>query len=167
MLRKRPVENDGHRVGIVPEVAQLVVSVAVVGVHRYQSDLHGGERSLEVLGTVVQVHRNLVLLRHAEIEEELREPVRSTIEVPPGDISAALGDGDHFGLNVGDRLPDVGVVPVRHGLFALIARCLPPSISSPSIIPVTVTFMPDHVGAQPNQGVATPAPTHQSGGPDG
>jgi hypothetical protein len=44
------VEDDGDGVGVRPQVAQLVVAVAVVGVDRDQADLDGGEGGLEVLG---------------------------------------------------------------------------------------------------------------------
>ena len=43
----------------------------------------------------------------------------------PGDVAAALGDGDRVGLHVGHRLPDVCVVPVRH------PRSIPRSASEP------------------------------------
>jgi hypothetical protein len=68
---------------------------------------------------------DLILVRDTEIEEELGQTVCPVIEIPPGDVSASLGDRGHVGLHVGDRLPDVGVVPIRHVLFALIGRCFP------------------------------------------
>ena len=90
-LGERAVEHDRHRVGVVPEIRELVVAVAVVRVDRHEPDLHGAERGLDVLGAVVEVDRDLVLLRHAEIEQELRHPVGPAVEVGPRHVAPTLG----------------------------------------------------------------------------
>ena len=96
-IGERAVEDDGDGVGVLPQVAQLVVAVAVVGVDGHQADLHGGEGGLEVLGRVVEVDRHLVLLRGTEVEQELRDAVGAPVELLPRDVAVALGDGDRFG----------------------------------------------------------------------
>ena len=108
------VEDHGHRVGVVPQVAQLVVAVAVVGVDRDQADFHRGEGALQVLGAVVEVEGHLVLLGHAEVEQELGHAVGPVVELLPADGAAALGHRGQRGLYVCHRLPDVCVIPIRH-----------------------------------------------------
>jgi hypothetical protein len=111
---ERPVEDDGDGVGVRPQVAQLVVAVAVVRVDRDEADLDGGEGGLQVLGAVVEVDRHLVLLYCIQVEQELRDAVGAAVEVAPGHVAPALGDGDGVGLDVSHDLPDVCVVPVAH-----------------------------------------------------
>ena len=77
------VEHDRHGVGVLPQVAQLVVAVAVVGVDGDEADLHGGEGGLEVLGRVVEVDGHLVLVGGAEVEQELRDAVGPAVELAP------------------------------------------------------------------------------------
>jgi hypothetical protein len=113
------VEDDGDGVGVLPQVAQLVVAVAVVRVDRDEADLDGGEGGLQVLGRVVEVDGHLVLLHGAEVEQELRDAVGAAVEVAPGDVAVTLGDGDGVGLDVGHDLPDVCVVPVAHAVASL------------------------------------------------
>ena len=107
-----PVEHHGDGVGVLPQVAQLVVAVAVVGVDRDEPDLDRGEGGLQVLGRVVEVDGHLVLLRGAEVEQELRDAVGAAVELAPGDVAFTLRHGDRLGLYVRHRLPDVCVVPV-------------------------------------------------------
>ena len=111
---ERAMENDCHRVGVLPQIAQLVVAVAIVGVDGDEADLERGEGGLDVLGRVVQVDRHLVLLDGAEIEQELRDAVGPAVELVPPDVAVALGHGDRLGLHVRHRLPHVCVVPVSH-----------------------------------------------------
>ena len=111
-IGERPVEDHGDGVGVLPQVAQLVVAVAVVGVDRDQADLDRGEGGLQILGRVVEVDRHLVLLHGAEVEQELRDAVGAAVELAPGDVAVALGHGDRVGLHVRHRLPDVCVIPV-------------------------------------------------------
>ncbi len=59
---ERPVEDDRHGVGVVPQVDELVVGVAVIGVDRHQAGLQDAEGRLHVLGAVVEVVRHLVLV---------------------------------------------------------------------------------------------------------
>ena len=141
-LGERAVEDDGHGVGVVPQVAQLVVAVAVVGVDGDQADLDGGEGGLQVLGRVVEVDRHLVLLRRRRGRagtarcRRRRGRTRSHAHV-----AAALGDGDGVGLHVRHRLPDVCVVPVGHA-------------SLRSLDPPTSPHHPD----RPTRPHSTPAP---------
>ncbi len=106
------VEDDGDGVGVLPQVAQLVVAIAIVRVDRDQPDLDRGEGGLQVLGRVVEIEGDLVLLHRAEVEQELRDAVGPTVELAPGDVALALRHGDRLWLHVRHRLPDVCIVPV-------------------------------------------------------
>ena len=117
-----PVEDHGDGVGVLPQVAQLVVAVAVVGVDRDEPDLDRREGGLQILGRVVEVDGHLVLLRGAEVEEELRDAVGAAIELVPGDVAFTLRHGDRLGLYVRHRLPDVCVIPVTQFRPLPIAR---------------------------------------------
>ena len=79
-LGERAVEDDGDGVGVVPQVGELVVGVAVVGVDRHEAGLEHAEHALEVLRAVVQVVRHLVLVRRPPRAawRRCRRPARRT-----------------------------------------------------------------------------------------
>ena len=109
-----PMEDDCHCIGVVPEVQELIVAVAIVGVDGHEPDPKGGEDPLEVLRRVVEVQRNLVLRRQPEGQEPARHSTRAEVELAPCGDSFTL---DHRGLvrlRGGDGLPHVGIVPLRH-----------------------------------------------------
>ena len=108
------MEDDRHRIGVAPQVAELVIAVAVVRVDGNQPDLDGGEAGLQIFGAVVEVDRDLVLLDDALVEEELGHPVGTAVEVGPTHVAVALGDGDGVGPDIGHGLPHICVIPVRH-----------------------------------------------------
>ena len=58
--RTRRVHEHPDHVGVVEQVAQLVLDVAVVDVDRDGPELEGGEHRLEVLGAVGQVDADVV-----------------------------------------------------------------------------------------------------------
>ena len=113
-LGEGPVEDDRHRVGVLPEVTELVVGVAVVGVDRDQPDLEGGEERLQVLGAVVEIEGHLVLLDHAQVQQVSGHTVGPAVELGPADVARPLGHRDGVGLDIGHDLPYVPVVPVGH-----------------------------------------------------
>ena len=108
------VEDHRHRVGVVPQVGQLVLAVAVVGVDRDQCRLQRAEHGLEVLGAVVEVERHLVLVGHPRRQQPAGHAVRPGVEVGPAQAAVALDDGRRIGLGRGHRLPHVGEIPLRH-----------------------------------------------------
>ena len=83
VVGERAVEHDGDRVGVVPQVDELVVGVAVVGVDRDEAGLEGGEHRLEVLGAVVEVLRDLVLLGRPGVEQRAGDAVGPAVELAP------------------------------------------------------------------------------------
>ena len=80
---EHPVEDHRHRVGVLPQVGELVVGVPVVGVDGDQADLEDGEGRLQVLGAVVEIEGDLVLLGHAGPQEPPRHVVRPAVGVLP------------------------------------------------------------------------------------
>jgi hypothetical protein len=113
-LGERTVEDDGYRIRVGPQVTELVVSVAVVGVDRYQSDFHGGVARLQILGGVVEVDGHLVLLHHAQVQKVAGDPVRAPVELTPARLTGTLDNGGCIGLDICHGLPHIPVVPIRH-----------------------------------------------------
>ena len=105
------VEHDGNRVGVVPEVDELFVGIAIVGVDGHQPGLEHREHRLEVLGPVVEVLRDLVLLRGAGVEQRAGHAVGPTIELGPGDLSISLPLRERIGQLASTHFPDFGEVP--------------------------------------------------------
>ena len=112
-LDEDPVEDHGHGVGVLPQVDEFVVGVAVVGVDRDEAALVGGEGRLEVLGAVVEVEGDLVLLADVGAQQ------------PPATLSARrsnsrqvrcgpVDEGRGVRLHVGHGLPHVAEVPLAH-----------------------------------------------------
>ena len=111
-LGERGVEHDRLGVGVVEQVEDLLRPVAEVGVHRDGRDLEGGVHRLQVLRPVVQVLGDLGLLAEPGGEEVGGERVGPPVELPPRDDAVALHLAGPVGHPGGDRLVDVGQVPV-------------------------------------------------------
>jgi hypothetical protein len=110
------VHYDG-RVGVVEEVEQLVLAVAVVDVHGNEPGLHRREHRLEVLRPVVAVDGELVA-RLPAAREVAGERVGAPIELEPAalDAGVAVSHGQPIRNGVGDQLEDVGQIPL-HGIL--------------------------------------------------
>ena len=113
------MEHDRDGVGVVPEVDELGVGVAVVRVDGDEAGLEGGEDGLEVLGAVVDVERDLVLLLRGggvgpRVEDRAGEAVGPPVHLAPRDDPVALALGGRVRDGVGDGLPDVREVPAGH-----------------------------------------------------
>ena len=111
---ERSVEDHRHRVGVVPEVRQLLRAVAVIGVDRHEAGLEGGEERLHVLRAVVQVVRDLVLQSHAAGQKGGGERVGALVQLGPREAARALHLGWAVAACVGDLLPEVGEGELGH-----------------------------------------------------
>ena len=105
------MEDHGNGVGVVPEVLQFVVGVAVVGVHRNESGLVHTEHALEVLGAVVHVLRHFVLVVGARSEQRCSDAIGATIELAPREHAVALHLRRCFGKAIGVVLPHFSKIP--------------------------------------------------------
>ena len=113
--RRRPVEDHGDGVGVVPQVGQLVIGVAVVGVDRDEAGLDGGVHDSRYSGAVVQVEGHLVLVGRRG-RAASGPPVGPAVELAPVRWRSPWTRRAASGWASADGLPDVGVVPVgRHG----------------------------------------------------
>ena len=108
------MKDHRRRFGIVPEVADLVGAVAVVGVHRHEPDLVGGKDRLEVLGPVKEELGEPVLFGDAEGQQPRGDAVGSPVEVAKRRGVRALALRDRLGHMVGDRLVDRCELPAAH-----------------------------------------------------
>ena len=124
---ERSVEDHRHRVGVVPEVRQLLRAVAVIGVDRHEAGLEGGEERLHVLRAVVQVVRDLVLQSHAAGQKGGGERVGALVQLGPREAARALHLGWAVAACVGDLLPEVGEGELGHRPRAGIDRVPTPA----------------------------------------
>ena len=73
LRRELAVEDHGACVGVVEEVPQLLLDVAIVHVDRDRTELERGEHPFEVLDAVVQVQRDVVARADAAAGEHVGE----------------------------------------------------------------------------------------------
>ena len=116
-LGEAGVEHHGLGVGVVEQVDDLVRAVAVVRVDRHHRRLERGDHGLHVLGTVVQVAGHLGLMAQAGGDEVGGQRVGPAVELAPRDRAIALDLARPIGHSCGDRLEDVGEVPVGRGVL--------------------------------------------------
>ena len=114
--RERAVEHDGRGVGVVPQVDELVVAVAVVGVDRHHRRLEAGEDAPHVGRVVGEVLRHLVLVAQPGVEQRARQSVRPTVELGPAHRARTVDGGRRVAAQLGADLPEVREVPPRHGV---------------------------------------------------
>ena len=113
-LGERAVEQDGCGLGVVPEVDELVLDVAVVRVDRHEPGLRAGEERLEVLVAVVEVLGDRLAAPHAGAGEPRGHAAGAAVELGPGAPLTAVNQGRGLGDERGDVLPHVGEGPARH-----------------------------------------------------
>jgi hypothetical protein len=105
------VEHDGHHVGVVPQVHQLVGGVAVVRVHDGRAGLERRERRLDVLGRVVEVLGHLVLLADAGGQQGRGDAVGAAVHLGPRRGRAGVAQRHGTRLPLRQRLEQVREVP--------------------------------------------------------
>ncbi|MBV6508979.1 MAG: hypothetical protein JJLCMIEE_02046 [Acidimicrobiales bacterium] len=108
------VEHHRHRVGVLPQIEQLVLLVPIVGVDRNQPRFEAGEDGLHVLRAVVEVQADLVLVLSAGGEESGGDAVSPSVELLPAAATLALDLSGGVRELVGDPLPQLGKVPTGH-----------------------------------------------------
>ncbi len=107
------VEHDGDEVGVVEEVGQLGVDVAVVDVDGDGPDLEGTEHGLDVLGAVQELESHVVAGADSRRQQVMGQSVGAVLELavgqPPftGDDRLPLRDG------VGHQLEQISEIERR------------------------------------------------------
>ena len=114
------VEHDRARVGVVEQVAQLVLDVAVVDVDRHRAQLERGEHHFEVLDRVVEVAGDVVAGPDAALGERVGQAGRPRVLLGEGQPAIGAHQRLVIGHRVGDAFPQVGEVvlhvqPSRNG----------------------------------------------------
>ena len=99
------MEEQRFGIGVVEEVDELVLEVAVVHVDRDAAHLERGEQALQVLVAVVEVRRDLGAGLEARRDEGLREPGGAVVELVPRAALLAAHDRDAIGKRVGEPTP--------------------------------------------------------------
>ena len=114
------VEEQHLAVGVLEQVEQLVVGVAVVDVDRDTAHLERRVLRDDVLDPVVEVERDLRIGLKAELDERLRQPGGLVVVVAPRETLVAVDERGAVTHLVGDRLPDVGEVNLHPDPPALV-----------------------------------------------
>ena len=109
------MKYNGLCVGIVEQVEEFFRTVTVVGVDRRKPALEGRVVGLEVFGAIVEEGRDFGLMVQSRGDQVGGEGVGPGVELAPGDDSFPLNMCRIIGLRAGDRLPDIGEGPGRHG----------------------------------------------------
>ena len=118
---ERRVEEEGLRVGVVEEVPELVVEVAVVHVHRDAAELERTMLRLEVLVRVVEVQAHLRVGSEARVGERSGQPSGAAVVLGPRAPGVPMDQRRRVGHRVGDRFPHRGHVHL-HGRASLHRR---------------------------------------------
>src|SRR4051812_39203735 len=105
---------DGDQVRVVVQVSQLGLDVAKVDVDRYCGELEGGEHALEVLRAVEQLQPDVVARAHADIGQDVREPVGTVVELPVRQPAGRRDDRLPVRRSVDDELEQVGEIEATH-----------------------------------------------------
>ena len=123
--------HDGDLgVGVVEQVAQLFLAVAIVDVGRNQRRLHRRVHALHVRGMVVCVDRDLALPRRPLREHPGADVARAPLQRLPGQMLAALHQRLALGTGRGDDIERVGQV-VGH-VCTMAGAALPPAARNAS-----------------------------------
>ena len=130
VLCEAPVEDHGLRIGVVPDVREFLVGVAVVGVHRDHRGLLGPEKSLEVLVAVVEVLGDLRLVAETASEQRLRHTCGASIEFSPGSLMGVVQERPAVAAYFRSDLPRVCEVPASHRASS------PPGVSTRAYCPL-------------------------------
>ena len=133
--------------GVVEEVDEFLLHVAVVHVERRHPGLVGAEHALEVLVAVVEVEPQVVLAGLPALEgvalgvgpepvvgEHVGEPAGALGQLGVGEALVAPDDGLVVGDGGGDGLVDAGEVEL-HGVPLGVAALVPGCGRSPMTLP--------------------------------
>ena len=113
MLAERAVEEERFGVGVVEQVDELFLEVAVVDVDRDGAQLEGPVQRLEVLVRVVEVRRDLGVGTEPGGAQRAGDAGGAVVELAPRPGPLALDQRGAVGQRVGDRFEDRGPVPVH------------------------------------------------------
>jgi hypothetical protein len=97
-------------VGVLEQVAQLSLDVAVIDVDQDRPGLHDPEHRDDDLDAVAAVEADLVALLHAPADQVVGEAVGLVLQLGVGDLLVAADQGDPVGYGVDGVLGEVGDV---------------------------------------------------------
>ena len=110
--------HDDRGVGVVEQVDEFVVCIAVVDVHGHESRLQRADEGLHVLRPVVGVERDL-RVRCEAAGEMAGQGVAAAVEVAPRTRRArdAMHERLALGYEIGDLLEHIGQIPIHRFLL--------------------------------------------------
>ena len=108
--------HERDEIGVVEEVAELGLDVAVVDVDRDGPDLPRREHRLDPLGAVVGVDPHVIADPDPTGREVVGQPSRAFVELAVGEAAVVGDDGLTVRGDIGDGFEQVCEVPLlRHG----------------------------------------------------
>ena len=116
-ISQRAVIDQRLDIGVIEQVSEFLVEIAVIDVDRHAAHLHRGEIGFAVLGRVVEVHADPRMRAESAFQQTLGEPRRALLVLCPGVALRALHDRDFIRYCVGDRFPDRPEMRFDHVAF--------------------------------------------------
>ena len=113
LRRELAVEHDGAGVGVVEQVAQFFLDVAVVDVDRHRAELERGDHPFQVLHPVVQVDRHVIACADAVCCKQIGQAGGAGVGLGEGEAALAADERFVIGDGVGDPFPQVGQVELH------------------------------------------------------
>ena len=115
-----PVEQHRRQVGVVEQVLELPLHVAVVDVHRHGRELERGQHPFDELGPVEELQTDVIARPHAQRAEAMSELVRPLVEGPVGQAAPRCDQRHSLGDHIGDALEQLAEVVGHRRLTLLI-----------------------------------------------
>ena len=102
------VEHDRLGVGVVEQVPQLLLDVAVVHVDGDGSELESRQHPLEVLGAVIEIESDVIAGADALLGEMVGEAIRPLVGLGVGQAPVAADERLALGNRVDHPFPEIG-----------------------------------------------------------
>ncbi len=112
--RELRIVHEHHQIGILEQIAELGLDVAIVDVDRDRAQLVRREDRLDELVTVEAVDADVIPGSHALGREVMRQPVRALLQLRVRARLVGDDEGDPIGNAVDNVFGEICDVP-RHG----------------------------------------------------
>ena len=100
------MKDQRLNIGILKEVVQLFIQIAIVDVDRHAADFHGGKIGFGIFRRVVEIHAHFGVMAQTCINQTLCETRGAIFIVVPGYSPFTLNQRDVLGHRIGDGFPN-------------------------------------------------------------
>ena len=105
-----PFVHQSDHVGVVEQVAQFTLDIAVVDVDQNGAGFDDAEHRDDDLDAVAAIQADLVVLLDAVVDQVVRQPVGLLLELGEGDLLVPADDGHAVGHGVDGVLGEISDV---------------------------------------------------------